>query len=475
MKGKLNNIVPCFLESRKNSNCILELEEFLLSEEESIITDAIDVTKELFSNIFSQAMLRQGFNAGEVQEKYRLWLFNRYEDYVGHLLSYLSHPSSKIRESALDTLLTFVKLEKEYPIKVVDNGKYYFPRNLFQKIIKELLSYEIDQQKVILRFQNCTSSEDNKFYLLKCMQCTLESSEKLTDVFIENTFHLLRGLEYPEEFSNSGVQGQFGIDEKKFSKLFSSVWRRFLKFQLPPVLFRKVLMCLDEGVLPHLQNPCVMTDFLTNAYNKGGITSLLSLNGLFLLMQKYNVEYPDFYKKLYALFSEKIVNGKLSARFFYLSNLFLSSTHLPAYVVASFAKKLSRISLMSRTDTLMKIVPFVCNLLIRHPTLNVLIHRNDPKSLSCDPFNFDETDPSASKAIDSSLWELKALQNHLNPVVSSKAKVINSNLPKLEYDISGVLNVTLNDVYQKERKRKFSEMPLATKKPCMENVWIFDK
>ncbi|XP_054723303.1 nucleolar complex protein 4 homolog B-like isoform X2 [Uloborus diversus] len=438
MKGKLNNIVPCFLESRKNSNCILELEEFLLSEEESIITDAIDVTKELFSNIFSQAMLRQGFNAGEVQEKYRLWLFNRYEDYVGHLLSYLSHPSSKIRESALDTLLTFVKLEKEYPIKVVDNGKYYFPRNLFQKIIKELLSYEIDQQKVILRFQNCTSSEDNKFYLLKCMQCTLESSEKLTDVFIENTFHLLRGLEYPEEFSNSGVQGQFGIDEKKFSKLFSSVWRRFLKFQLPPVLFRKVLMCLDEGVLPHLQNPCVMTDFLTNAYNKGGITSLLSLNGLFLLMQKYNV-------------------------------------HLPAYVVASFAKKLSRISLMSRTDTLMKIVPFVCNLLIRHPTLNVLIHRNDPKSLSCDPFNFDETDPSASKAIDSSLWELKALQNHLNPVVSSKAKVINSNLPKLEYDISGVLNVTLNDVYQKERKRKFSEMPLATKKPCMENVWIFDK
>ena len=37
-------------------------------------------------------------------------------------------------------------------------------------------------------------------------------------------------------------------------------------------------------------------------------------------------DYPDFYEKLYALFEPSVLHVKYRARFFYLADLFLSST-----------------------------------------------------------------------------------------------------------------------------------------------------
>ena len=44
--------------------------------------------------------------------------------------------------------------------------------------------------------------------------------------------------------------------------------------------------------------------------------SLLSLNGLFLLMQEYNLEYPEFYPRLYALLTPEAFRARGRARFF---------------------------------------------------------------------------------------------------------------------------------------------------------------
>lgn len=54
-----------------------------------------------------------------------------------------------------------------------------------------------------------------------------------------------------------------------------------LLFQLSPVFLQKALSALNENVLPHLQNPCLMTDFLSNAYNKGIHLFYISLLFLF--------------------------------------------------------------------------------------------------------------------------------------------------------------------------------------------------
>lgn len=44
------------------------------------------------------------------------------------------------------------------------------------------------------------------------------------------------------------------------------------------------------------------------SYHVGGAISVLALGGVFALMQKHNLEYPDFYTKLYALFKPEILH-----------------------------------------------------------------------------------------------------------------------------------------------------------------------
>ena len=76
-----------------------------------------------------------------------------------------------------------------------------------------------------------------------------------------------------------------------------------------------VLIILHERVMPHLTKPLLLTDFLMESYDVGGSISLLALNGVFHLIHKYNLEYPDFYKKLYALFTPDVLHVKYRARY----------------------------------------------------------------------------------------------------------------------------------------------------------------
>ena len=64
-----------------------------------------------------------------------------------------------------------------------------------------------------------------------------------------------------------------------------------------------------------------------------------ALNGLFHLIQETNLEYPDFYTKLYALLDPGIFLVKYRGRFFKQLELFLKSPLIPSYLVASFLKR----------------------------------------------------------------------------------------------------------------------------------------
>ncbi|KAG8185233.1 hypothetical protein JTE90_002762 [Oedothorax gibbosus] len=467
-----------FFRSKKNANCILQLEKTLLSDDDSCVLSSIDLFKEVFTQIFKQGMLKVPSQEDNKDEKFRSWLTSSYNDMVLHLLCYLVHENSKIQENSLGVLMTMVALEGENSNK----EGWFFPNNIFQKIVNQLASQDVDQQSLIAAFQNYTCYDDIKTYLLKAILKIFTASEQVTDIFLGNMFSLLCTIKYPKEFteeSNTHVSVEgFCLKKKLFCKLFTSAWQQFLKYtnfsfccKLPTALLKRVLLVLHKKALPHIQNPCSLTDFLTEAYTQGGVLSLLSLNGLFYLIDKQNVEYPDFFLKLYSLFDREIVNGKFSARFFYLSDLFLSSTHLPAYLVASFVKKISRIALSSTTEVILRILPFVCNILIRNPTLKSMVHRTSPQELSSDPFILEAMDPVQSKALESSLWEIKTLQNHVHPEVSSKAKLINHELPIMELGLARVLDTTIEYLYGKERKRKFTDVPAAVQKPATLQSW----
>jgi len=67
---------------------------------------------------------------------------------------------------------------------------------------------------------------------------------------------------------------------------------------------------------------------------------------------------------------------KYRARFFRMADVFLSSSLLPAYLVAAFVKRLARLSLVAPPQAILVNLVFLYNLLLRHPQCLVMIHRS---------------------------------------------------------------------------------------------------
>ena len=55
-------------------------------------------------------------------------------------------------------------------------------------------------------------------------------------------------------------------------------------------MYRAALATLHTRVVPHVPNPTLLADFLTDAYGKGGLVAVLALNALFLLMTRHGLE-----------------------------------------------------------------------------------------------------------------------------------------------------------------------------------------
>lgn len=53
----------------------------------------------------------------------------------------------------------------------------------------------------------------------------------------------------------------------------------------------------------------------------------------------------------------------------------------------------------------------------------------------------EETEPTKSNALESSLWEVQLLQHHAVPSVVTAAKFVNQPLPKQEWDLSSLLEL----------------------------------
>lgn len=59
----------------------------------------------------------------------------------------------------------------------------------------------------------------------------------------------------------------------------------------------------------------------------------------------------------------------------------------------------------------------------------------------------EESDPNKSRALESSLWEIQLLKNHVLPIISNASKsIISTPLPNVEWDLSNYLELKENDV-----------------------------
>lgn len=240
---------------------------------------------------------------------------------------------------------------------------------------------------------------------------------------------------------------------------------------IPVRTIKKILQHIPTNVLPKVTNPLRFADFCTLAYDMGGVTSLLALHSLFILMTQHGLEYPKFYQSLYALIDSKTFYAKHRTRFFkLLVKCLTGSQMLPAYLVAAFCKKLCRCALNAPPSGSLFVLALVSNLLRKHPECACLVHRQAVELV--DTYDANEIDPAKSGAIDSSLWELNALERHYHPAVSSLAKACGTEDEKtVLHDLDAFLLHTYKSLFDHERKslsnsnNRKRKTPLAFKEP----------
>lgn len=171
------------------------------------------------------------------------------------------------------------------------------------------------------------------------------------------------------------------------------------------------------------------------------------------IKQFYPIINPDddatMYDEVYTMLNEALLKKSHKFRVFYFLNLFLSSSKVPAYIIAAYVKRLSRLSLKAKNRSLVCILKLVGNVFMRHPILIILRDRVDTIAtdigtnsdkctirqwLDLDPFNPYECNLKSSNALESCIWELMPHRFHEHPRVADAAQYLGeTKVPEMEF------------------------------------------
>lgn len=488
--------------SSKNYNKIIKLlnslQQLVLATEKDIKNDDLRLSRALifnlsriFSFFISKRILKLRKTHTEQEQIVCKWLIGKYEAYQKIIFDLwkVNRFSEGIATLKLDSLEEMMKLLKEEGSHLGPNiGEQYFPNSTYKKIVRNLLVCgDINQIEaadgtiddyLILEFQDSYFNKywDLKFYffnelpsvlanvegadaskLIFSKLVTLTKSAPMYDVADKQSI-----TELPLWVKNAPENTVYSVNTFKIN--FEKSWISALNFQsLAKYEYLSTLAILHKRMIPFFSDAPKLMDFLTASYTLGIksrdiIMAILSLNGLWELMKSHNLDYPDFYKNLYAILTPDLLHLKEKFRFFRLLDIFMSSTHLSAAIVASFIKRLARLCLTAPPSGIILVVPFIYNLIRKHghSTCVLLIHSTTTKEQDLeyvDPFDENETDPALTEAIGSSIWELETMHNHYHPNVSALIKIFSQHFTKYSYNMEDFLDWSYSKLIETEMKK----------------------
>lgn len=473
LRSKAND----FLNSRRNANNLVDIIAHLeecLSEKRPV--NSCILTLEV---IFTQLLKRREMCIAitplkpkdqSLETKYKEWLQERYEEALKMIQQCIKLEKPTENTQALVTCMKLMSWEGKYPLEQTDS--YCFPKCRLRSILQAILSTERSNSQLINRFKEYADYIDIVYYSWKILPKLTTKAAFENDMFARNYLDLINALPVEKEMPDDAKllcslesPTEEHYDYIEIRRAMNKVWNCIMKWDMKASVHKKVLIVLIERILEHLEKPILLTDFLMDSLDYGGPISLLALQGIFTLIQKHNINYPNIYEKLYSMFEPEIFHTKYKARLFYLADIFLSSTHLPENLVAAFVKRLARLSLLAPPQDAIIIMYFIGNLILRHPGLKRLINSETEVEVPKDPFIMEEREPTKSNAIESSLWEIELLQKHCLPAVASAAQFISKPLPTTEWDLSSVLELTEEELIEKELAKEPTEYELTPVRP----------
>jgi U3 small nucleolar RNA-associated protein 19 len=464
------------LESRKHYNNIatlLQLARQPEAENEAPILAVVALCR-VFSRLLATGDMVKSKGMSEAEALIVSWLKGRYQEYKDVLLNNFLRSEALPKQSvALTLLMRLVKVEataqKDHNVK---NGP--LPR-----LIEALLLLPLDDpnrdefaDKYFKQF------DDIRFHTFETVKSVLDTDLELPTkrLVASNSLALLSTLDKVPK-SQADIQNFYILTQpskspalplRTYKDRAQEAWLATMRAGLNKEQRKSILTAFSYQIAPWFQQPEMLMDFLTDSYNVGGATSLLALSGLYYLIAEKNLDYPSFYLKLYSLLDDGLLHSKHRSRFFRLLDTFMSSTHLPAALVASFIKRLSRLALHGPPAGVVVVIPWVYNMFKRHPACTFMMHREirDPalqqdlnQNGMHDPFLMHELDPMLTNAIDSSVWELEALQTHYHPNVATLAKIISEQFTKRSYNLEDFLDHSYTALLDVELNRDLKKDP----------------
>ncbi|KAJ8926680.1 hypothetical protein NQ314_020929 [Rhamnusium bicolor] len=462
-----------FLTSKKNSECLAEIvRHFDCGADQPSCLLALEL---IFTTLLKEKqMLIEVVPLKPVEKtpenQYKEWLRNAYEECYAKVLHSLESGSHKIQIQGLSTAMNILSQEGKFPLESKGSLDSYVPLSKLKSVLMKILSNKQNNMQLINKYTEYLLFDDILFFTWKLLP-SLTAKSNPNDIYIMNYLLLLEKLQVYQNNDARILCGNengsfFTYEETVTIKCLNKIWHCVMLWEHTPQTHKQLLIVLLEKVLTHLEKPLLLTDFLMDSLDVGGPVSLLALQGIFTMIQVHNLDYPNIFGKLYSMFEPEIFHTKYKARLFYLSDLFLSSTHLPENLVAAFVKRLARLALIAPSEDIIIICNFIGNLILRHPGLKCLLNNPDCGTASTDPYIMEERDPLKSNAISSSLWELQTLQHHVLQSVASAARFINTPLPSVEWDLSKILDNTGDDIFDKEVKKFSKLIVLQFEKPC---------
>ncbi|KAK4545633.1 hypothetical protein LTR36_002586 [Oleoguttula mirabilis] len=459
------------LESRTHYNNIVELQSLVnnVTQKPKTATLAAVALCRVFCRLIAGEALVKHNNTSEADAQVVQWLKARLRDYVDSLATnWIGSPDASQESTALTLLMRIVKEETSQGSKRSEQA-WRTERSTFNMLVEALLEKteaEGARQEFVEKYVE--EHDDIRFYTFSAVRQYLKAhaeDEEIDDNVVGHAIELLSQIEGVPG-SAEQLEDWYGEPpaEKKhqlFSlnahrKVAQEAWLAIFRSPLTRDHRKAILNIATTRILPWFATRIeLLTDFLTDSFNEGGSLSLLALSSIFHLMTQRNLDYPDFYTKLYSLLDDDVMHSKHRSRFFRLLDTFMSSTHLPAAMVASFIKRLARLSLQAPPGAIVWVVPWVYNMLKQHPACTFMLHRPyhpahsiytqaNPKwsdeGMPNDTFSMSESDPSHTGAIDSSLWELQTLESHYHPNVATLAKILSEQFTKRDYQLEDFLD-----------------------------------
>jgi U3 small nucleolar RNA-associated protein 19 len=462
------------IESRRYYNNIatlLQLARQTETESDRPILAVVALCR-VFSRLLATGDMVKSKGMGEAEGMIVSWLKGRYQEYKDLLLDDFLQSEHPPRQSVALTLL--MRLVKDESRALKDSSIKNGP---LSRLVEVLLLLPVgDPNRDEFADKYFKQFDDVRYHTFQTIKDMLDSDLELPSrsLVAANSLSLLSTLDQVPK-SQSDIQNFYTQSQGKssipslraYKERAQEAWLATMRAGLDKDQRKTILSNFSHQIAPWFQQPELLMDFLTDSYNVGGATSLLALSGLYYLIAEKNLDYPSFYLKLYSLLDEGLLHSKHRSRFFRLLDTFMSSTHLPAALVASFIKRLSRLALHGPPAGIVVVIPWVYNMFKRHPACTFMMHRTISSALShqyeengmADPFDMAEPDPMLSGAIESSVWELEALQNHYHPNVATLAKIISEQFTKRAYNLEDFLDHSYTGLLDGELGRELKKDP----------------